>query len=137
MTPWTVAHQASLSITISCSLLRLMSTELVMVQADMSANRIRADFQLISNVTLSPPLSIAPFSVGHILMDTNVNTHKTSPNVLCVYPSFSDYFSSPFFGHWTTRVSRNRPILAQNAPHLGYQRTKTSCSPCMEARISS
>ena len=35
MTPWTVAHQASLSITNSQSLLKLMSTELVM-----SSNRL-------------------------------------------------------------------------------------------------
>ena len=82
-----------------------------MVKADMSANRIRADFQLISNVILSPLLSIAPLSVGHGPMDTNVNIYKTFPNILCVYPSFNDYFSSPFFGHWTTRVSSNRPYL--------------------------
>ena len=66
-----------------------------MVKTDMLADRIRADFQLISNVALSPPLSIAPLSLGHILMDTNVNIHKTFPNILCVYPSFNDYFYIP------------------------------------------
>ena len=30
VTPWTVAHQASLSITVTCSLLRLMAIELMM-----------------------------------------------------------------------------------------------------------
>ena len=60
MTPWTAAHQASLSITISWSLLKLMSIKLVM-----SSNHLILSFPLLPLPSIFP--SIRVFSSGSAL----------------------------------------------------------------------
>ena len=60
MTPWTATHQASLSITISWSLLKLMSIKLVM-----SSNHLILSFPLLPLPSIFP--SIRVFSSGSAL----------------------------------------------------------------------
>ena len=60
MTPWTAAHQASLSITSSWSLLKLMSIKLVM-----SSNHLILSFPLLPLPSIFP--SIRVFSSGSAL----------------------------------------------------------------------
>ena len=60
MTPWTAAHQASLSITISWNLLKLMSIKLVM-----SSNHLILSFPLLPLPSIFP--SIRVFSSGSAL----------------------------------------------------------------------
>lgn len=114
----------------------LQSIRIVLVKAHMLANRIRADFQLIPNMPLPPPLlqtlSQLPHSFWATFSWVPLWIHvKTCPNTPCIYLSFNDYFSSPCFGCWTTRVSSNTLILAQNVCNLDYlSENKMLQPPC-------
>ena len=127
-------------LTISWSLLRLMSIESVMVKADMSANRIRADFQLILNL----------FVKLNFLLISPPKTNP-APRGLCPHPSqmpHSLWAMVSWIPMWTyTRHSQTSYVFIHHSVSIfqarsldiglqGWAATDHTCSKCTWSRLS-
>ena len=116
-TPWTTAHQASLSITNSWSLLRLMSIKLVM-----PSNHLILCFPLLSLPSIFPSISV--FSKESVLC---IRWPKYWSSALVLPTNTQDWFPLGWVG-WISLKSRGLSRVFSNTTVQKHQFFSTQLS---------